>query len=78
MSHSALYVSEQQKELPTYQHSQGYYWKDKSARSVTGYMVLAASYRMVWLDTCKTIGRILLTKLPFGDGLMLPYASYYE
>lgn len=66
------------KELPTYQHSQGYYCKDKSARSVIGYTVLAASYRMDWLDTCKTTGRMLLTKLPFGDGLTLPYVSYYE
>lgn len=66
------------KELPTYQHPQRYYWKDKSARSVTGHTVLAASYRMDWLDTCKTIGRILLTKLPVRDGLMLPYVSYHE
>lgn len=28
VSHSALYLSEQKKELPTHQHSQGYYRKD--------------------------------------------------
>lgn len=66
------------KELPTYQHSWGYYCKDKSARSVIGHTVLAASFRMDWLDTCNTIGRILLTKLPSGEWLTLPYVSYYE
>lgn len=40
--------------------------------------MLAASYRKDWLDTCKTTGRIFLTNLPFGDGLMLPSVSQHE
>lgn len=40
--------------------------------------MLAAGYRKDWLDTCKTTGRTLLTKLPFGDGLMLPSVSHHE
>lgn len=33
-----------------------------------GYIVLAVSYRMDWLDTCRSTGRMLLTKLPVGTG----------
>lgn len=55
-----------------------YYHKDKSATSVMEYIVLAASYRMDWLDTCKSTSRMLLAKLPFGDRLKLHYISYYE
>lgn len=41
-----VFVTTEKKELSTYQHSEGYYRKDESAKSVMGYIVLAVSYRM--------------------------------
>lgn len=66
------------KEQSTYQHSQGHYRKDESAKSVMGYVVLAVSSRMDWLETCKSTGRMLLTKLPFADELKLHHVSYQK
>lgn len=46
--------------LPTYLCSQRYYSKDERTKDITEYILLAVTYRMDWLDTCKSISRVLL------------------